>query len=503
MRVAWHVSSKPSASCRKIQRYDTCGIWRIFLHTQYTTFWSDVGGATNKGYVVETAPKVIERCVLMTTEPGDLVLDPTCGGGTTAVVAEEWGRRWITIDTSRIALAITRQRLLTAKFDYFDLKDEAKGVSAGFRCKAVSHVELRGIAHNSNLDPIFEKHEPILEKALAACNDSLAKAPPDLKTKLAAKMVAKQRAEGRRAVTDADRRRWLLPPDNRDKEAKLTVDAKFRGWYQWEAPFDTDPDWPKSLQDAVTAYRAAWRAKMEEVNACVRANAKEEELVDEPEVRGGVVRVSGPFTVEAVQPQELSLDDNASPIGGAPEPNGETFDLGKPQTDALPPAGVENREADAKNADSYIENMMRLLRLDGVRFPDNKEMKFSRLDQMGARSATIHAEGRWLPLGQTDADPEGRAMVCVAFGPQYGPVTAAQVEILMRAASRRGYDDLLPARAHPHGAYPAGRESGNGRAAQRNAGLATVLGVRPAADGAGGSRKGQHLYGHDARRGYL
>lgn len=98
---------------------------------------------------------------------------------------------------------------------------------------------------------------PILDKALAACNAALAKVPTDLKTKLATKLIAKQRAEGKRAVTDSDRRRWLLPPDNRDKDANLTVDAKFRGWYHWEVPFDTDPDWPKSLQDAVISSRKA------------------------------------------------------------------------------------------------------------------------------------------------------------------------------------------------------------------------------------------------------
>jgi adenine-specific DNA-methyltransferase len=87
--------------------------------------------------------------------------------------------------------------------------------------------------------------------------------------------------------------------------------------------------------------------------------------------------------------------------------------------------------------------MIRLLRLDGVRFPDNKEMKFSRLDAMGVRSSTIHAEGRWTEAGEVDSDSEGPANVCVAFGPQYGPVTAAQVEILVRTASRRGYDNLL------------------------------------------------------------
>jgi adenine-specific DNA-methyltransferase len=177
-----------------------------------------------------------------------------------------------------------------------------------------------------------------------------------------------------------------------------------------------------------------------DVNACIEANAEQEELVDQAEIRRGVVRVSGPFTVEAVQPQELSLD-HESPIGGAPEPDEEkeTFDLRRLESSGF----GENREADVKNADSYVDTMIRLLRLDGVRFPDNKEMKFSRLEPLGMRSATIHAEGRWSAPGETDGDPEGRPTVCVAFGPQYGPVTAPQVEILIRAASRRGYDDLL------------------------------------------------------------
>jgi adenine-specific DNA-methyltransferase len=181
----------------------------------------------------------------------------------------------------------------------------------------------------------------------------------------------------------------------------------------------------------------------------------------------GSLGYPAPFSVEAVQPQEFSLDESASPIGGAPDPDEEAFDMGDaikpkgfaegpahfwdandakmmPVDVAMPPAAIgEDREADVKNADTYIDNMIRLLRLDGVRFPDNKEMKFTRLDPMGARSATIHAEGRWVPPGEADPDPEGRATMCVAFGPQYGPVTAAQVEMLIRASSRRRYDDLL------------------------------------------------------------
>jgi adenine-specific DNA-methyltransferase len=111
--------------------------------------------------------------MLMTTDPGDLVLDPTCGSGSTAYVAEQWGRRWITIDTSRVAIAIARQRLLTARYEYFKLKDESKDVAGGFRYKTVPHITLKSIAQNSSLDPIFGKQEPILEAKLAAANVAL------------------------------------------------------------------------------------------------------------------------------------------------------------------------------------------------------------------------------------------------------------------------------------------------------------------------------------------
>jgi len=100
------------------------------------TVWNDtgVGGfvGDERAYVVQTDTRVLQRCLLMTTDPGDLVLDPTCGSGTTACVAEQWGRRWITIDTSRVPLALARQRLLTATFDYFELKDETHGPAGGF-----------------------------------------------------------------------------------------------------------------------------------------------------------------------------------------------------------------------------------------------------------------------------------------------------------------------------------------------------------------------------------
>ncbi len=400
-----------------------------FGRSALTNMWEDTGGASDRMYVVQTATKVIFRCMLMTTDPGDLVLDPTCGSGTTAYVAEQWGRRWITTDTSRVAIAIARQRLLTSKLDYYEFKDESRGIESGFNYKTVPHTTLKSIAQNTNLDPIFAKHEPILSEELSGCNAALAKVTDDLRRKLSAKLLAKQKAQGKKAITNADRRRWELP----------------KKWEHWQVAFDIDDDWPKELQMAVTDYRQAWRAKMDEVDACIEANAEQEELVDQPVKVPGVVRVSGPFTVEAVQPPEMSLsDEEVVEFGGTPE-SLETFET----RDALPLVSLRFVEPigtlEVKNIEAYLDQMIRLLRTDGVRFPNNKEMHFSRLDRVRGTDSGLHAEGRWTPKGTADSDKEGRAAVCVGFGPQYGPVTAKQVEQLIRDANRRGYDDLVVA----------------------------------------------------------
>ena len=422
--------------------------------------WTDTLGQNQFGgkktYVTQTALKVVQRCMLMATDPSDLVLDPTCGSGTTAYVAEQWGRRWITIDTSRVALAVARQRLLTARFDRYRVTGEggepnSGGIAvdphAGFVCRKVPHVKPSDIAQNTNLDPIFARHEPILDDRLAACSAALRKVSKQARTDLEAKLVAKQKKEGKRAITDAARRRWLLPPDNRDRSKKTreqaTVDLDFAGWYHWEVPFDTDPDWPKELRDAVTVYRKAWHAKMDEVSACIAANADQEELVDKPKVVSGVIRVSGPFTVEAVQPPEMSLGEAAVVEAGAGEGKfaGEPAALEETFEDAGDMAASACVDQEAKNVEAYLDQMLRLLKMDGVRFPNNKEMAFSRLERV-SDSSGIHAEGRWAPKGEEDDDPESVATVGVVFGPQYGPVTAKMVEELIRPAARR-YEDLV------------------------------------------------------------
>ncbi len=387
----------------------------------YENSWADAPGATARAYVVETAPKFVERCMLMATDPGDLVLDPTCGSGTTPFVAEQWGRRWIAIDTSRVAVALARQRLLTSKYDYYQLRDSLAGVAGSFVYDTVPYITLKSIAQNQNLDPILTKHEPLLDERLSACNAALAGASAELRAQLKRKLLDKQKTEGIRAITDADTRRWLLPPNNRDpKKPYDTVDNDFAGWYHWEVPFDTDPDWPKALQDAVTAYRQAWWAKSNEVNACIAANADQEELVDQPEVVRNVLRVSGPFTVEGVRPEELSMGDEG-PFD--PTPNEDAPEI------------VAEEE---QNIQAYLSRMVALLKQDGVTFPNNQHRDFLRIDALyeQATGAAIHAEGIW-----QGGDEGGPNTLAIAFGPQYGPVTAYQVEDLIRAA--RMYDELV------------------------------------------------------------
>jgi adenine-specific DNA-methyltransferase len=310
---------------------------------------------------------------------------------------------------------------MTSKYDFYKLKDPTSGIAGGFRCKTVPHITLKSMAQNENLDPINLRNQHLLDEALDVCNAALGTTTQTLRQALAEKLLRKQKTEGRKAVVEADRRRWELPIDGR--------------WDHWQVPFDTDSDWPQNLVEAVKAYRAVWRAKMDEVEACIAANAEQEELVDQPEVANGVVRVTGPFTVEAVQPPEMSLGDaevlTVGEFAGSPDEM-DTFEVRL----------VESRlDQEAQNLDAYLDQMLRYLKMDGVMFPNNKTMKFHRLSQV-MDGTVIHAEGRWAN-GGPDPDPDGKANIGVVFGPQYGPITAMQVEEAIRQASRRGYDHLV------------------------------------------------------------
>ncbi len=296
-----------------------------------------------------------------------------------------------------------------------------------------------------------------------------------LRALLTGKLITKLRTEGARMVTDADQRRWLLPGTDpkliteqkggptakqvADLRAAIPVGVPPLGgtdgqsmvippkggtptgtptWQEWEVPFDTDPDWPQALQDALTAYRTAWRAKMDEVNACISANAEQEELVDQPEVLRNVVRVSGPFTVESVRPPENQPVAPDSPIGGAPdELNPFPDNTGRA---GVPPAAsgiLPGASITSANAAGHIDRMLELLRHDGITFLGNKFVKLSRLDRID--SSFLHAEGEF---ALEDGQPHRLAVV---IGPEVGSVPSFLVEEAMRFAYRRGYDDLVVA----------------------------------------------------------
>lgn len=225
-----------------------------------TNMWDDTMGEREMFYAVQTNTKVVERCILMTTDPGDLVFDPTCGSGTTAYCAEKWGRRWITCDTSRVAIAIARQRLMTAVFDYYELADPERGVSGGFIYETVPHITLQSIANNPKIDEIAEKYNPMIQETLNELNRVLSK----------------------------DMKEWEVPrdcPDNWDDKARI-LHQKF-----WQLK----------------------RQKQEEIDKAIRENAPQEILYDRPKVNRNKVRVCGPFTVEAI-PIPAVEDPSQSPI---------------------------------------------------------------------------------------------------------------------------------------------------------------------------------------------
>ena len=535
----WKTNAEGLARLRSAERLHVVGqtleYRRYFFDwnvSDLTNIWMDAGGsgfAEPREYVVQTVPRIIERCILMATDPGDLVVDPTCGSGTTAFVAEKWGRRWITIDTSRVALTLAKHRLMTASFDYYRLRppttdDIARntrgpwlsgqdsdgaptGEPATLDCRTVPHITLGSIARNTSLDPIFEKHQPLLDSALTDLNAALADVTDETKTTLAGKLIEKHRKEGSRAVTDADVRRWLLPgtslagirPERargslkqltakqlRSYEARIPTES----WRSWEVPFDADPDWPAPLREALTAYRTAWRAKMDEVNACIAANAEIEELVDQPYVESGAVRVAGPFSVEGVIAVETGLD---SPIGGAPG-DLETF-----------PEPADDHHT--QNGEAHIAKVIRLLRASGVEFPGQAPRRFARLE--AASGALLHAEGEW---------EESARRVAVSVGPEFGNLTALQVERALRDAHVAGYDEVVFAAFGFDAAAPGGgaerrtpdralspgphqSRCGHGRPAQDPAGEPDLHGLCGATSHRARTRGGRGVHADDGGHG--
>jgi adenine-specific DNA-methyltransferase len=324
--------------------------------------WDDTatGGflkGESKIFVVQTNTLVIQRCLLMTTDPGDLVFDPTCGSGTTAYVAEQWGRRWITCDTSRVALTLARQRLMTAVFDYYELAHPDEGVGSGFKYKTVPHVTLKSIANNPEIDGIHARWQARLEPIRQQLNALLKQC-----------------------------------------------------WEEWQIPREPEAGWPKDAKELLSEWQQLRRQRQQEIDAAIARHAPQETLYDQPYVDRKKVRVTGPFTVEAVPaPAVKSLDQilEAKP---------------QPADSSIARSGETLRQAEWRDE---------LLRT-GIRGKAGQYIRFARLEPLpGCR--WLHADGETRPSDEgadsvRETGPAYNPMrVVVSFGPEHAPLEQRQV----------------------------------------------------------------------------
>ena len=345
--------------------------WDDFPYKPISNLWLDsaAGGfAEQRTYVVQTGSKVIERCLLMTTDPGDLVLDPTCGSGTTAFVAEKWGRRWITCDTSRVAITLTKQRLMTSSFDYYALRYPQEGLKGGFDYETVPHITLKSIANNPDIDTIYEQDHPKIKAALADLNSALTAAPPK-----------------------------AIKPTQGVRKGKSVDFAKGESLHEWEVPFDWPEHWPKAARKPFDEFHAARQAMQRRMDQSIAAHADQETLYDKPRIDKTKLRICGPFSVEAVPaPTVLSLDESAPP--------------------------QEADETVARSGETSRQAMWRdeLLKT-GARGKGGAMLRFAEFETLPGLKH-LHASGSLADTGER---------VVVSFGPEHAALEQRQVELAL------------------------------------------------------------------------
>jgi adenine-specific DNA-methyltransferase len=316
----------------------------------------------------------------MVTDPGDLVIDPTCGSGTAAYVAEQWGRRWITTDTSRVALALARTRIMAAKYPFYVLADSADGIQKeaeatgvpprvstktegdvrkGFVYRRVPHITLKSIAQNEEIDAIHGRYQERLDELRAALN----------------------------------------------KLARRT-------WQEWDVPRDEDAAWSIQARQAHEEWWQLRRARQKEIDDCIARRADTEFLYDQPYEDTKRIRVSGPFTVESLSPHRVLSTEEERP---ASETAGEKQD----------------------NAGQFVNVILDNLRKAGVQNTvKNERLKFDRLDAFAG--VNLHAAGEFAAPGGKCL----RVAVCI--GPQYGTVGPDLVkEAAKEAVQGLGHDVLV------------------------------------------------------------
>ncbi len=354
--------------------------WNDWNQVAKSNIWADMHGEKFPTYVVQTTTLAIQRCILMTSDPGDLVLDPTCGSGTTAYVAEQWGRRWITLDTSRVALALARARIMGARYPYYLLADSRDGqikeaevtrtapssqpthgnLRYGFVYERVPHITLKSIANNAEIDVIWDQWQAKLELLREQLNQSLGK-----------------------------------------------------HWQDWEIPRDADAQWPDATRTLHADWWQARIARQKEIDASIAAKADYEYLYDKPYEDKKRVRVAGPFTVESLSPHRvLAVDENDELIDKVAEPE---------------PGYGEERD--------FVQMILENLKTTGVQ-QAHKEDKISLTALMPWPGKLVCAEGRY-----EDAGGEKRAAIFI--GPEFGTVSRPDLVEAAREAGDADFDVLI------------------------------------------------------------
>ena len=347
-----------------------------------------LAGAQHKVYIVQTNTRIVENALLAFSDPGDLVLDPTCGSGTTAYVAEQWGRRWITIDTSRVALALARARIMGARYPYYLLADSKEGqqkeaevtrtapssqptygnIRHGFVYERVPHITLKSIANNAEIDVIWETWQQTLEPLREQLNTALG-----------------------------------------------------RQWQEWEIPREAEEHWP---DDARKLHADWWQGRIgrqKEIDASIAAKADFEYLYDRPYTDNRKVRVAGPFTVESLSPHRvLGVDENdelIDPLDSKVKENGVGYGVGQ----------------------TFEQMILENLKTAGVQQAHKQDrIAFTALTPWPGE--LVCAEGRYQE-GENGTGVEKRAAVFV--GPEFGTVSRPDLVQAAREAGDAGFDVLI------------------------------------------------------------
>ena len=353
--------------------------------------WSDTQDRLAKSYVVQTVPRVIQRCILMSTDPYDLVLDPTCGSGTTAYVAEQWGRRWIAIDTSRVALALARARVMGARYPYYLLADSPDGrqkeaeitcsapstqpthgdIRHGFVYERVPHITLKSIANNTEIDGIWDNFQEKLEPLREKLNKTLQK-----------------------------------------------------NWEEWEIPREADASWPAEARSAHGQWWEQRIARQQEIDASIAAEANFEYLYDKPYENRRIARVAGPFTVESLSPHRvLGVDENDELI-----------------------EGVAERRASYGSVADFASVILENLGTAGVQ-QAHKEDRITFTSLTPWPGHLICAQGRYIEGGSDQEDQKDASgqekRAAVFIGPEFGTVSRPDLVAAAREAGDADFDVLI------------------------------------------------------------